>query len=220
MRRVILLLALAVFVCLLGEARSTEKDKEDGFEPLFNGKDLSGWKAYGGKGTNWGAENGLLFTTGSGGGWLLTEKEYGDFELRLEYRWEKAGGNSGVGLRTPLTRDVSTKGIEIQLIDDAGYEKVHNYKLKPTQHTGSIYGVVPPSKLPSKGPGQWNTLRIVARGNRITVVLNGETVTDANLEDHKEHVKEHPGLLRARGHLGLQSHDGRVEFRHFRIKRL
>ena len=220
MRRAAVLLTFAVLVSLFAPVRSAEEDKTDGFESLFNGKDLQGWKVYGGKMESWGVEKDLLFTRSKGGGWLLTDKEYSDFELQLEYRFEKPGGNSGVAVRAPLTAEVSSKGIEIQLIDDAGYEKVHNYKLKPTQHSGSIYGVVPPSKLLGKGPGQWNTLQIVARGRRITVVLNGETVTDANLENHKEHVKEHPGLLRARGHLGLQSHDGRVEFRHLRVKPL
>ena len=218
MRRFLLPLVVVVSAGLLGQAAFKEEDKEEGFEPLWKADDLSAWKVYGGKKDVWGIEKGVLFTTGSGGGWLLSEQEYDDFELRLEYRWEKDGGNSGIGLRAPLTREVSTKGIEIQLIDDAGYEKVHNYKLKPTQHTGSIYGVVGPSKLPGKGPGEWNKLRIVARGRKLTVELNGETVTDANLDDYKDQLKEHPGLGRPRGHLGFQSHDGRVEFRHVRLK--
>ena len=220
MRHILVPLTLTVLVCLFSAAWSADKDKEEGFQPLFNGKDLKGWKAYGGKRDGWGVDKGLLFTTGKGGGWLLTDKEFGDYEMRLEYRWEKPGGNSGVAVRAPLTAEVSTKGIEIQLIDDAGYEKVHNYKLKPTQHTGSIYGVVPPSKLPGKGTGEWNKMRIVAKGRKITVELNGETVTDANLDDHKGQTKEHPGLLRARGHVGVQSHDGRVEFRNLRVKPL
>jgi hypothetical protein len=220
MRRTVVPLTLAALVGLLSSVHSADKDVPEGFQPLFNGKDLEGWKVYGGKMEAWGVDKGLLFTTGTGGGWLLTEKEYGDVELRLEYRWEKDGGNSGVALRSPPTADVSTKGIEIQLIDDANYEKVHKYKLKPTQHTGSIYGVVPPSKLPGKGPGVWNKMRIVAKGSRITVELNGETVTDANLDDYKSHTKEHPGLLRPKGHLGVQSHGGRVEFRNLHVKPL
>src|SRR5262249_55059565 len=190
------------------------------FEPLFNGKDLKGWKACGGEMEGWGGKKGLLFTRGGGGGWVLSDKEFSDFELRPEERWEKDGGNSGGALRAPLGSEVSWKGIEIQLIDDARYEKVHNYKLKPTQHTGSIYGVVPPSKLPGNGPGEWNKMRIIAKGRKITVELNGQIVTDANLDNYKDHVKEHPGLLREKGHVGVQSHDGRVEFRDLYIKPL
>lgn len=220
MRRIFAPLTLIVVVALFNTAWSADKDREEGFQPLFNGKDLNGWKVYGGKMDAWGVDKGLLFTTGKGGGWLLTDKEFSDYEMQLEYRWEKPGGNSGVAVRAPLTRDVSTKGIEIQLIDDAGYEKVHNYKLKPTQHTGSVYGVVPPSKLPGKGSGEWNKMRIIAKGRKITVELNGEIVTDANLDDHKGQTKAHPGLLRTKGHVGVQSHGGRVEFRNLRIKPL
>jgi hypothetical protein len=220
MQRALVPLSLVAFVGMLSLAWTAEKDVPAGFEPLFNGKDLKGWKAYGGKMEVWGADKGVLFTKGEGGGWLLTDKEFSDFELHLEYRWEKDGGNSGVALRAPLVGDVSWKGIEIQLIDDVRYEKVHNYKLKSTQHTGSIYGVVPPSKLPGKGPGEWNKMRIIAKGRKITVELNGQIVTDANLDDYKDRIKEHPGLLRDKGHLGVQSHDGRVEFRNLYVKPL
>ena len=220
MRRTICPLALLTLASILAVARSADKDIPEGFEPLFNGKDLTGWKVHDGKMEAWGADGGLLFTTGTGGGWLLTEKEYGDFELRLEYRWEKEGGNSGVALRAPRKGRISETGIEIQLIDDAGYEKVHKYKLKPTQHTGSIYDVMPPAKLPGKGPGEWNRMRIVARGRKITVELNGQTVTDADLDQFKDRFKDHPGLQRAKGHLGLQSHGGRIEFRNLLVKPL
>ncbi len=220
MYRSLCLLALTAVLGLLAPARADDKDAPPGFQPLFDGKDLKGWKVLNGRMEAWSAKDGLLHCTGSGGGWLMTEAEYGDFELRLEYRWEKDGGNSGVALRAPLVGDVSWKGIEIQLIDDANYEKVHNYKLKPTQHTGSIYGVVPPSKLPGKGPGEWNRMRIVAKGRKITVELNGQSIIDANLDDYKDHLKEHPGLQRDKGHLGVQSHDGRVEFRNLYVKPL
>ena len=69
MRRLILGLAAAALLLGLPAARSADKDAPEGFEPLFNGKDLTGWKVHGGKMEAWGAENGLLFTTGSGGGW-------------------------------------------------------------------------------------------------------------------------------------------------------
>ena len=80
--------------------------------------------------------------------------------------------------------------------------------------------MVPPSKDALKPAGEWNSYRIVAKGRRITVELNGTTVVDANLDDYKDHVKDHPGLLHEKGHLGLQSHDGRVEFRNLYVKPL
>src|SRR5438105_3593988 len=87
-----------------------------GFERLFNGKDLTGWKSTGNMKV-WGAEDGVIYVSGGGGGWLMTEQEYGDFELRLEYKMSK-GANSGVALRSPLKGDPAYAGMEIQLIDD------------------------------------------------------------------------------------------------------
>jgi hypothetical protein len=215
------MLALPVVLCCLPGLRAAD-DVPEGFEKLFNGKDLSGWKVNeGGNLDKWGAADGLLFTKGGGGGWLMTEKEYGDFELRLEFKVPKAG-NSGVALRSTLKGQPShDAGMEIQILDDPWYLDEKNYKgLKQTQRTGSIYGVVPPSKDALKPAGEWNSYRIVAKGRRITVELNGTTVVDANLDDYKDHVKDHPGLLHEKGHLGLQSHDGRVEFRNLYVKPL
>jgi hypothetical protein len=187
----------------------------EGFEKLFNAKDLTGWKVNeGGKMEFWGAENGILFVTGGGGGWLMTEKEYSNFEIRLEYKMPKHG-NSGVALRSPMRGDPAYVGMEIQLLDDPNWSN-----LRPTQFTGSIYDVVPPSKHVTKPFGEWNKMRIVANGRQVIVELNGTKIVDANLDDYKERIRRHPGLVRDKGHLGLQSHDGRVEFRNVYVKPL
>jgi hypothetical protein len=187
----------------------------DGFVSIFNGKDLTGWKVNeGGKQEVWGATPGILYVEGHGGGWLLTEKEYGDFEIRLEYKMPEHG-NSGVGLRTPRKGDPAYVGMEIQLIDDGTWKGLQEW-----QHTGAIYNVVPPSSLPGKPAGQWNKIDITAKGRQVTVVLNDVKIVDANLDDHKDSFEKHPGLKREKGHLGLQSHDGRVEFRNIFVKEL
>src|SRR5262249_53426080 len=126
---------------------------------------------------------------------------------------------SGVALRSPMEGNPAYAGMEIQILDDAWHKE--NYKgLKPTQLTGSIYDVVPPSKSVTKPVGEWNRMRIVAKGRHVMVVLNGTKIVDANLDEHKDRFKTHPGLERAKGHLGLQSHDGRVEFRGLYVKLL
>lgn len=215
LRRWFLSAALAMLCCLTA-GRSDETPT--GFAALFNGKDLAGWQVMGGKKDVWGAENGLLYVNGSGGGWLMTDKEYGDFDLRLEYKLP-AKGNSGVAVRAPLEGNPAYQGMEIQILDDPWYKE--NYKgLKDVQLTGSIYGVVPPSKNAIKPPGEWNRMRIVATGRKVAVEINGVKVVDANLDDHPQHFKEHPGLKREKGHLGVQSHDGRVEFRNLFVKPL
>jgi hypothetical protein len=208
------LFAIAVTAALCGYATLTA-ETPPGFEPLFNGKDLSGWKVHNGRMGAWGAEDGLLFTSGQNGGWLMTEKEYADFEVRLEYR-VPANGNSGVALRAPLEGDPAYKGMEIQILDDEGDQYK---KLRPTQYTGSIYDVVPPSKRVTKPAGEWNRMRITAKGRQITVEVNGTKIVDANLDEYTEqHAKKHPGLLRERGHLGLQSHGHRTDFRNLYVK--
>jgi hypothetical protein len=209
--RVAALALLAAIVAM--PARSEEPKPPEGFTSLFNGKDLTGWKPTG-KPEVWGAEKGVIYVDKGGGGWLLTEKEFSDFELRVEYKMSK-GANSGVALRTPVTGDPAYVGMEIQLIDDEGWPG----KLADYQHTGSIYDVVPASKLNNKPIGEWNSIRIVCVGSKVTVEVNGQTVVDANLEDSKEKKgAKHPGLSRAKGHVGFQSYNTRVEFRNVFIK--
>jgi hypothetical protein len=209
-----------LFSLILGAPLAVRADEAvpKGFEPLFNGKNLTGWKVMGGKADAWGADAGILFVKGGGGGWLMTEKEYGDFELLLEYKLAEKG-NSGVALRAPLKGQPTYDGMEIQILDDVWHKA--NYKgLKRTQLTGSIYGVVPPSAEVSKPVGEWNKMRIVAKGRQITVELNGTKIVDANLDAHKDRAGQHPGLRRTKGHLGLQSHDGQLEFRNLYVKPL
>lgn len=191
-------------------------DPPKGFESLFNGKDLSGWKSTGKKDV-WGAEKGVIYCAGGGGGWLMTEKEYGDFELRLEYKMPLKG-NSGVALRSPLKGDPAYVGMELQLIDDVNWGKLEKW-----QHTGSIYNVVPARTIKNKEIGEWNSFKVIAKGRQITVIQNGETLVDANLDDFvKEHGKRHPGILETnkQGHIGFQSYNLRVEFRNIFLKAL
>ncbi len=219
MRRLMFLCSIFVVFFAMPAAWSADKETPEGFEPLFNGKDLTGWKVNkGGNMKVWGAEDGILYVQGAGGGWLMTEKEYADFDLQLEYKVPEKG-NSGVALRSPMEGDPAYAGMEIQILDDVWHKA--NYKgLRRTQLTGSIYDVVPPSKEAIKPVGEWNKMHIIAKGRHVTVELNGTKIVNANLDDHKNRADKHPGLLREKGHLGLQSHDGRVEFRNLYVKSL
>jgi hypothetical protein len=219
MRRTIVAVALLFAVAAVrgDDTESKLNTPPEGFKTLFDGKTLTGWKVLHGKMESWSVDkdHGVMFVKGGGGGWLMTEKEYGDFELRLEFKVPK-GGNSGVALRSPMEGDPAYTGMEIQILDDPSYKD-----LKVWQHTGSIYNVVPSSKLATKPVGEWNKYRITCKGRQVTVELNGEKVVDANLDDYKEkHAKAHPGILREKGHVGLQEHGGKVEFRNLFIKEL
>ena len=226
-RRLIPLTLIAALLALSPARPADDSDKGtglyEGFTRLFNGTDLTGWKASG-KMEDWGVEDGTLFTKGGGGGWLMTDKEYSDFEVYVDFKMpiataEKGGGNSGVAIRAPFEGDAAYQGMEIQLLDDV-WHKEHLKGLKDVQLTGSIYGVVPPSRDALKPVGEWNTIHITAKGRHVTVELNGVKTVDADLDEHKDAFKAHPGLTRDKGHIGLQSHSNRVEFRNIYVKEL
>jgi hypothetical protein len=191
---------------------------EEGFQPLFDGATLNGWALVYGKGRGYVVEDGAIVCPEDGGGNLYTVKEYADFVLRLEWRlWE--GGNNGIGIRAPLEGDAAYAGMEIQILDDEApvYQKMG---LKPSQYTGSVYDVFPAKRGYVLRNGAWNDMEILARGRKIQVTLNGQKITDANLDDVKdpEILKKHPGLQRRSGHIGFLGHGTRVEFRRIRIR--
>jgi hypothetical protein len=216
--RRILLLSL-VLVSPLSAEPLDDREKADGFVPLFNGKDLAGWKLFQSKPEGWTVEDGVIICTGKGGGWLGTDREYANFVVRLEYRLGPAG-NSGVYIRAPETGQISRTGMEIQILDDnhPNYAKLNFY-----QYTGSIYHVVGPTRRVGKPAGEWNTLEIRCAGREVVVLHNGQKIVDADLDRAMRDpavAKEHPGLARTTGHIGLQSHNERVEFRNLRVKEL
>lgn len=190
-----------------------------GFVSLFNGKDLDGWSLSGGKGRGYVVENGVLVCPADGGGNLLTNKEYGNFVLRFEFRMEP-GGNNGVGIRTPQEGDAAYVGMEIQILDHdhARYAG----KLKPAQRHGSVYDLIPAMKDALKPAGEWNREEITANGKRIQVRLNGTLITDADLGTIRDPVvlEKHPGVKRSSGHLGFLGHGTRVEFRNIQVREL
>ncbi len=184
---------------------------------LYSGKDLSGWHSQGGWLEVWKADGPILTCTGGGGGWLTTDQEYGDFELRVDYRIMTPGGNSGVGLRYPPQGDPAHEGMEIQILDDPAPE----YKdLDPAQYTGGIYYQSPPSAHPARPVGQWNRYFIRCRGTRVFIQLNGVTIQDVDLATFKVGRGGHKALAERplRGFVGLQSHTGRVDFRNVEIR--
>jgi hypothetical protein len=197
------------------------KEKAEGFQLLFDGKQLSPdiWQS---------AIDGYPIEDGAvvcrEGGNLLTAKEYGDFVLRFEFALPP-GGNNGVGIRAESPqKDAAYHGMEIQILDNSA-EKWKG--LKPYQFHGSIYGVVPVKRNAEKNDyhkpvGQWNYEEITASGSKIKVVLNGETIIDADIAEFKDKPtpdgKEHPGLHREKGFLGFLGHGDPIRFRNIRIK--
>jgi hypothetical protein len=207
--------------------------QEQGFTPLFNGKDLTGW-VYGTRngapnksGKGYQIENGVLFTTREDGGNLFTEKEYSDFVLRFEVKLTE-NANNGIGIRAPLEGDAAYVGMEIQVLDDGGSQYT---KLQPAQYHGSVYQMFAAKRGSQKPVGEWNVEEITAKGRRITVLLNGMTIVDANLDDVKDEalLAKHRdlkrpegsrGIANTKGHIGFLGHGAHVEFRNIRVKEL
>lgn len=190
--------------------------QEEGFVPLFDGKTLGGWM---GATKEYIAQDGLLVCPAEAKTNLYTTQEYRDFVFRFDFRLTP-GANNGLAIRCPPTGQAHVVGMELQIIDDSA-EKYQ--ALKPWQYHGSIYGVVPAQRGHQKPVGQWNQQEVTCRGRRVTVVLNGTTIVDADLDEAAKAPadgKPHAGLARPQGHIGFLSHGSRVEFRNLRIKPL
>jgi len=192
-----------------------------GFHPIFDGKTLTGWTLVDKDkpGNGYIVENGAIVCPTTGGGNLLTERDYANFVFRFEFKMEP-GGNNGIGIRAPLAGDIAYSGMEIQVLDH-DHEK-YKGKLKPTQYHGSIYDVVGAKTGALKPAGEWNKEEIMADGRHIKVTLNGKVIVDANLNDVKDEavIKKHPGLARTTGRIGFLGHGSRVEFRNLQLKEL
>jgi hypothetical protein len=189
--------------------------RKNDWRSLFNDKNFEGWT---GATDSYQVEDGKIVCPEHGGGNLFTMEEFSDFIFRFEFKLTP-GANNGLGIRAPLEGDAAYVGMEIQILDDSAEQ----YKdLKPYQYHGSIYGVVPSKRGFQKPVGEWNFEEVIAKGRRITVNLNSETIVDANLDETKKPIdgKEHPGLIRTKGHIGFLGHDSHVEFRNIVIKAL
>lgn len=183
---------------------------------LFNGKDLSGWMNAAGGDAKWAVVDGTL-TGQRGSGDLWTKARFGNFVLEVEFN---TTGNSGVFIRTDNPKSCVQTGIEIQ-VENPG---------EPNRHSvGAIYDLVAPSKNAAKA-GEWNKYVITAQGSKITVVLNGETVSSIDLDQWTEAGRNPDGSgnkfkkalkdWKREGHIGLQDHGNKVAYRNLRIKPL
>ena len=189
---------------------------EAGFVSVFNGKDLTGWT---GDTKGYVVENGEMVC--KPGGNIFIDKEYSDFVFRFEFKLTP-GANNGVGIRAPKDDgNPSYTGMEIQILDDRNpkYKDLHEY-----QAHGSVYGVVPAKRDHLKPVGEWNSEEIIVKGRQVTVILNGVTIVDADLDKASENgtldKQAHPGLKNTKGYIGFLGHGDVLWFRNLRVKDL
>lgn len=192
---------------------------EADFTTLFDGSSLFNWT---GNTTDYFPSNGELVVdpTRGGKGNLYTKKEYGDFHLKFDFQLTP-GANNGLGIRAPLEGDAAYVGMELQILDNTAPMYA---KLQPYQYHGSVYGIIPAKQGFLKPLGVWNEEEVIAQGNKIKVILNGEVILDGDIalatKDGTADHKEHPGLLNKSGHIGFLGHGSPLKFRNIRIKEL
>lgn len=198
MKRYLLLLAVTFFYCSVPAQK---------FTSIFNGKDLNGWTIHGTE--KWYVENNLLVCESGPDkkyGYLSTNKNYKNFELKLQFKQE-ADGNSGVFIRSSID-GTKISGWQVEVAPQ-------------NLHTGGIYESYGRGWLIQPRPedekwlkmGKWNTMKILADGDEVTSWLNGHKMV--YLKDEKIGAGE--------GFIALQIHDGggiKVKWKNIRIKEL
>jgi hypothetical protein len=191
----------------------------EGFRPIFNGKDMSGWA---GPVDAVKVENGAMVWQEKKGGTPYWNTELSDFVARLEFKLPP-GGNNGLAIRYPGKGNTAYDGMcELQVLDD-NYEKVKG-KIDPRQAHGSAYGMVAAARGYQHPIGEWNFEEVTVKGPTIKVELNGSVILNCDLSKvDMETVmakSKHPGLNRTSGFFGLAGHNDPVQFRNLSIKKL
>jgi hypothetical protein len=202
------------------EANRTLAQRDaEGFQRLDNGTDLGNWQ---GAVENYEVKDGAIVCKAGKGGDLLSKEEYGDLVLRFEFKLPP-GGNNGIALRSPVGGHCSSEGIEVQVIDNDGYNAAHpDHPLKPYQVHGSLYYCVGAKTGFLRPTGEWNYEEIELRNQVLKVTLNGTKILDVDISqiDRTQLPKVPKGLDRQSGFIGFAGHSDPVAFRNFRVKRL
>jgi len=203
----------------------TAAEKAAGWQLLFDGKTLDGWRGYRRDAlpdNGWEVKDGTLRTVAKvKGSELITRQQFTDFELAWEWR-VAPGGNNGVKYFVTEARPQSP-GHEYQMIDDSGYPG----KLGPNQRTADFYDVLPAAAdKPIRPAGEWNTSRVVVRGPRVEHWLNGKHVLTYELGSaavragiEKSKFKGHPGFGdKIAGHIMLTYHQDECWYRNLKVR--
>lgn len=197
------------------------------YEVLFDGENLNQWRGYGGDeiGAGWKiVDDTLMFDGESGGGDIVTKSAYGNFELVFDWKVAE-GANSGVMYRVSLGDPAPYfSGPEYQILDDDR----HADGRKELTSAGSLYAMYVPENKKLNAVGEWNSAKIILKGNHVEHWLNGEKVVDAEL-----HSKDWNERLAAskfkdwekfgkneKGHIAFQDHGDQVWYRNILIREL
>jgi hypothetical protein len=240
-------LFLAIVICTLSSCISVNinsnstnisngEKSSNGWVSLFDGKTTTGWHSYGKDKADgiWNVVDGAICLTekkqrtpGSGGGDLVTDKEYGDFDLKLEWKIAK-NGNSGIifyVVEDPTKyKESYNTGMEMQVLDNEGHPDG-----KLIRHrAGDLYDLISSSKESVKPVGEWNDVEIISKNGKLQLFLNGTNVVTTQLWDDNwrsmlanSKFKNMIGFgTFKKGKIALQDHSNMVCYRNIKIKEL
>jgi hypothetical protein len=213
-------------------ASMAAKTDADGYTVLFDGVSTAGWHRYGGgvPGTSWKVMNGELILDSAAkmdGGNLVSNDEYENFDLKLEWKIAK-NGNSGImwGVHDDSTefKEPYYTGPEMQIVDNEGHP---DGKLVKHQ-AGDLYDLISSSTKSAKPAGEWNEAEVKLVNGKLDLYLNGNNVVSTTMWDDNwkkmvagSKFKQWPAFgTFKKGHIVLQDHGNMVSFRNVRIKTL
>lgn len=227
---VILFLSTVVLSC-----SGTKQQSKSSWIPLFDGTSTSYWRSVNSDSfpkSGWRIEhNMLVLDSGKKGGDIITREKFGEFELELEYNLTKYA-NTGVKyfvdlIQRPNSKRITGIGFEYQIIDDHNYpvEKTHN---DPKLLSGALYELYGPTANKNLNPpGNWNSIKIIAKNNKVEHWLNGKMVLEyqRDSDDLKQKIQkskfvEFPGFgLSPEGYILIQDYGNMAQFKNIRIKK-
>ncbi len=196
------------------------EEAEDGFVPLFNGRDLSGWRNVNCSPSTWSVRDGIIISTGKPAGVLCSEKQYENFVLELEWSHRVPKGNAGLFIWSdPITArgQPFTRSIEVQVMD--GVEtpnytshgdifSIHGARMKPDRpHPGGWERCLPSERRAKPSP-EWNQYRVTCIDGTLKLAVNGKEVSGGS------------EIRPRKGYICLESEGSECHFRNIRIKEL
>jgi hypothetical protein len=236
MRHLFLFLFLVVFLLNCKSSGSGENfSNNEDWIFLFDGSNFSQWRGFHMENfpdSGWYIENHVLHNDGSGAGGLVTKEQYSSFILEWEWCLYDSGGNSGVKYFVKERPDKESNyafGLEYQMLDDMNHAWMKEGKMTINDYhtTGALYEFFAPSEDKKLMPlGQFNTSKIVVKGNDVEHWLNGIKILEYERGGEKflemkakSKFKDQPEFGQHKeGYILLQDHQSRVGFRNIRIK--
>lgn len=205
----------------------SEREKAAGWQLLWNGKDMTGWRSLDAKNDmkkGWTPTEGVLvIKPKSGAGDIITQKKYHDFELEIDFKLSK-GANSGIKY---FISENGSIGCEFQLLDDDNHPDA-KMGFNKNRRLGSLYDIIPADGWSCSDHYGWNTARIVVKGNRVEHWLNGKKILEYEkgtqmwdaLVSHSKFAKVKNFAAGDGGHILLQDHFDEVHFKNIKIREL